>query len=362
VALRLAVALGAIVVGDDDKDKISNKISGLILFGLLAAKAARTNTGKIMGNEAERFFTKRLGVIILLVFLTALVTIILAGWVYFGVLGIKVTDPTAEDMGRIADYFGGTLGPLLSFLSLIALLATLYVQGHELKLSREELKLSREELAKSADALSSQNSTIERQRFEQTFFSWLGTYRQMVEEIYLTNGYNGSVTATGRKGLRDISTGFDSTVKSSTQLVMSADCFDGRAIKREGYPQAARIIQETWEKTYLDYESQLGGLFRTLFGLIRWVDQSNLSHAEKWFYISIIRAQLSSDELKLLFFTGITDKGRKFGILANKYALFDNFDLSKQPYANIMRESLSESSGYEPAAFSSEDAKWKYHS
>ncbi len=108
----------------------------------------------------------------------------------------------------------------------------------------------------------------------------------------------------------------DSTIRSSTERVMYADCFDGRTIRREGYPQAARII----------------------------------------------RAQLSSDELKLLFFTGITDKGRKFGILANKYALFDNFDLSKQPYANIMRESLSESSGYEPAAFSSEEAKRKYYS
>lgn len=315
-----------------------------------------------MGAQAEGFFTQKLGFIILFVLVMALSSIMIVGWIYFGALSIKITHGTPEELGRIADYFGGTLGPLLSFLSLIALLATLYVQGHELKLSREELKLSREELAKSANALSSQNSTIERQRFEQTFFSWLGTYRQMVEEIYLTDGYDGSLTATGRKGLRDISTGLDSTIKSSTQLVMSADCFDGRTIKREGYAQAARIIQEAWEKTYLNYESQLGGLFRTLFGLIRWVDQSNLSHAEKWFYISIIRAQLSSDELKLLFFTGITDKGRKFGILANKYALFDNFDLSKQPYANIMRESLSESSGYEPAAFSSEDAKWKYHS
>lgn len=315
-----------------------------------------------MGAQAEGFFTQKLGFIILFVLVMALSSIMIVGWIYFGALSIKITHGTPEELGRIADYFGGTLGPLLSFLSLIALLATLYVQGHELKLSREELKLSREELAKSANALSSQNSTIERQRFEQTFFSWLGTYRQMVEEIYLTDGYGGSLTATGRKGLRDISTGLDSTIKSSTQLVMSADCFDGRTIKREGYTQAARIIQETWEKTYLNYESQLGGLFRTLFGLIRWVDQSNLSDAEKWFYISIIRAQLSSDELKLLFFTGITDKGRKFGILANKYALFDNFDLSEQPYANIMRESLSEPSGYEAAAFSSEEAKRKYHS
>lgn len=314
-----------------------------------------------MGTQAEGFFTQKLGFIILLVLTMALASIIIVGWIYFGVLSITITDGTPEELGHIADFFGGALGPLLSFLSLIALLAALYVQGHELKLSREELKLSREELAKSADALSSQNSTIERQRFEQTFFSWLSTYRQMVEEIYLTDGYDGSLTATGRKGLRDISTGLDSTIKSSTQLVMSADCFDGRTIKREGYPQAARIIQDTWEKTYLHYESQLGGLFRTLFGLIRWVDQGNLSHAEKWFYISIIRAQLSSDEFKLLFFNGLTDKGRKFGILANKYALFDNFDLSKQPYANIIRESLSESSGYEPAAFNSEEAKRKYH-
>lgn len=315
-----------------------------------------------MVEQSEGFISKRLGLIISAVFLVAIGAIGGASWLYFGAFGVKLDPASASDIGQMADFFGGVLGPLLSFLSLIALLAALYVQGNELKLSREELKLSRDELAKSADALSSQNSTIERQRFEQTFFSWLSTYRELIDEVYFVSGYKEEIRSTGRKALRDISKLHDLNVLYQTRDSMPADCFEGKIVKPSGYVLAARIITSQWEDTYSNFESQLSGLFRVLFGLIRWVDQSNLSSAEKWLYISIVRAQLSSDELKLLFFNGLTDKGRKFGALANKYALFDNFDMSKEQYAKIMRESLSAFCGYESAAFSSDEAKKKYHS
>jgi uncharacterized membrane protein len=49
---------------------------------------------------------------------------------------------TNADWGTFGDYFGGTLNPILSFLSLIAVLYTITLQTHELKLSREEIERS----------------------------------------------------------------------------------------------------------------------------------------------------------------------------------------------------------------------------
>lgn len=314
-----------------------------------------------MAEQAEAFFTKHLGKILIGLFFLAIVAIVAASWGYFGYLKIRPTIGVAE-FGQMADFFGGALGPILGFFSFMGLLVALYVQGAELKLSREELRLSREELAKSAGALDSQNSTIERQRFEQTFFSWLNTYRQLVDDACIEySSLGGLVSETGKKGLSELAALLRRSIKQAFEKRLNLNCFDQATIKQECHPQAARIIMSQWEALYQSYESQLGGAFRVLYGLIRWVDQNKLAPNEKWLYVSIIRAQLSSDELNALFFNGITEKGRKFRALANKYALFDNFDMSKDQYANILKQSLSEDNGYEISAFSSEEAKRKYH-
>jgi uncharacterized membrane protein len=67
--------------------------------------------------------------------------------------------PKQEVWGQFGDFFGGTLNPFLSFLSLIALVFTVAKQSRQLELAHEELQNSkaeleatREELKRSADA------------------------------------------------------------------------------------------------------------------------------------------------------------------------------------------------------------------
>lgn len=64
-----------------------------------------------------------------------------------------------EVWGQFGDFIGGTLNPILSFLSLLALVFTVTLQLHQLDIARTELKNSqsellatREELRRSADA------------------------------------------------------------------------------------------------------------------------------------------------------------------------------------------------------------------
>jgi fumarate reductase subunit C len=53
-------------------------------------------------------------------------------------------DPSA--WGQFGDFMGGTLNPLLAFLTLIALTATITLQFRQLAISAKELRLSRQEL------------------------------------------------------------------------------------------------------------------------------------------------------------------------------------------------------------------------
>ncbi len=64
-----------------------------------------------------------------------------------------------EVWGQFGDFVGGTLNPLLSFFSFIALVYTVFLQVRQLEIARDELKNSkaeleatRQELKKSADA------------------------------------------------------------------------------------------------------------------------------------------------------------------------------------------------------------------
>lgn len=64
-----------------------------------------------------------------------------------------------EQWGQFGDFVGGTVNPILGFLTLIALVLTIIIQSRqlsvstrELELSRRELELTREELSRSAQA------------------------------------------------------------------------------------------------------------------------------------------------------------------------------------------------------------------
>jgi len=50
---------------------------------------------------------------------------------------------------------------------------------------------------------------------------------------------------------------------------------------------------------------------------------------DKTKYIRIVRAQLSTNEMLILFYNGLTDHGLKFKVLIEKYGLFKSLDVSR---------------------------------
>lgn len=104
-------------------------------------------------------------------------------------------DSNVEHFGQFGDFIGGTLNPILAFLSFMALLYTIKIQMDELKLSREELEATRKELEGSriaqqeqSESLKLQNQATKLQMFENTFFKLFEQHNEMLDNCYNSHG------------------------------------------------------------------------------------------------------------------------------------------------------------------------------
>jgi uncharacterized membrane protein len=270
-----------------------------------------------------------------------------------------------EPWGQFGDFFGGTLNPIFGFLSVIALLAALVIQGRELKVSSEELR-------NSALALNAQNRAIAHQSFEQTFFSWLENYRDMLGSIeYITPKFEGGGEFQGRRALRNWWMGFLSESRVAHKVAKLEKQMKGdmasyaeehilQAVAQDAPALITDAALDAWESLYRSNEYHLDSLFRNLFKLVQWIDsqdESRMNSAEKWLYISIVRGQLSWVELVYLFYNGLTVRGYKFKRLIEKYALLDNLNFDSDFVISHIKEYPPKGNCYLSTAYESRVAR-----
>ncbi|WP_082889775.1 putative phage abortive infection protein [Achromobacter ruhlandii] len=276
---------------------------------------------------------------------------------YFAYFGIYRSAPPGqpESWGQFGDFLGGLLNPVVGTITIVLLVRTLLAQEQAIRLQTTELALARrdfelqlEETRASTRALSDQHDAIVRQSFEQTFFAWLQSYRQMI------------------MGLQDASERSGILVLHRLTLSLKGD----RATMIED-PSGQRVGDSPGPRTYDDaassylngadtlvvdrfnrarasyhaiYErnhSILGPILRTLYRLMDWVDKSPLSAREKWHYCAITRSQLSWPEMMILLYSGCAEQGKNFVPLIEKYALFDNLESRTDGLVSAMRQTLT---------------------
>lgn len=284
--------------------------------------------------------------------------------------------PNRDDWGVFGDFFGGVLNPIFGLASFLALLATIFYQARELNASTKELK-------NSATALAAQNKAIELQSFEQTFFSWLNTYRDLLNSI---SGRDNAPNATGRKQMHawwNANVSSNSIFGSITEynpengtMHLINDFIGDYGLNFDTFSDYKKIeiisthrpdditnhILKLWAILYHENEYQLDGLFRVIYRLVLWVDSQDnkrVSLAQKWLYVSIIRSQFSRIEMIFLFYNGLTGVGEKFKPLIEKYALFDNLTFDSDIGIRTIKKHLPPQQFYLDPAFSSELAREK---
>lgn len=245
------------------------------------------------------------------------------------IFGFFLTDGVAQ-RGQWGDFFGGSLNPLLTFLTFLGLLYTILLQRRELSLSREELSLTREELKRSSDALESQNESLAQQRFENTLFSMIGVLNQIIEKMDTQyNSYDG--TTKSYNG-RDCFTNFQSDISSvyarrswndEPYYEEGSDDIYGDRRKIIEYPHDLQRCSDAYMHFFKRGRSDLSHYFRVLYNILRYIDSSQFNDD---IYPKIVRAQLSDQELFVIFYNCLSPIGYNFGRYASKFRLFDNLN------------------------------------
>lgn len=238
----------------------------------------------------------------------------ISGFVFFYAL----TDTNAAlKYGGWGDFIGGTLNPILTFLTFTGVLISIFLQ-------RLELGLSRRELERSADALEKQISSIEKQNFEAAFFQMLNTFNTIVGSIDLYNKDSG-MESSGR----DCFTVFYTRLNK---------IYRENLAKGQKNHSAEDILKLSYFNFWKEHQLELGHYFRFLYNVFRFLDHSP---AGEDYHAKLLRSQLSDQELLLLYYNCLTDQGEKFRDYAIKYQLFDNLStvrLLDDKHVNFMAQ------------------------
>lgn len=223
-------------------------------------------------------------------------------------------DVTRSEFGVIGDFFGGVLNPFFSLLGLLMLLATLIQNQKELSLSRLELK-------ESSKALKEQAETLNKQRFEDTFFSLLNQHNACLEKIVADQ-------------VRSLPLNPQS---------ITTDIF-GR-IYRKTYGTVESISAVEAKEKLIQYNDFVNQYFRVLYQLLKLIatscpntnvgsdfsiftlDKTVASKEEKT-YSNIVRAFLTAEIYYLLaincYCKSNTDSFIKYKLLIERYAFLEH--------------------------------------
>ena len=240
-------------------------------------------------------------------------------WIGFAVLlfsvGYYLGNP-APDFGLnlLGDFLAGSVASIWSLAGLffiyVAFLGQkqqLLNQQLEIMFSQIEVKYTRLELEGQKNEMIEQNQTLRKQRFENTFFQLLTLHHQIVNGMDVRSS-GGPVIKQGR------------------------DVFRSRYNSLKGKIHHLNLDETAAEylKLYKAWQLDFGHYFRNLYHIIKFVHNSELSDTEKYKYVTLVRAQLSTHELLLIFYNCISSNGvEKFKPLIEHYHLFKNLPVDE---------------------------------
>ena len=248
--------------------------------------------------------------------------VVIVLWI-LAIIVLPLCFPNIAKRGQFGDSFG-VVNALFSGLAFAGVIWTILLQREELKLQRKELANTREEIRGQKEQLKAQNLTLQKQNFESSFFQLLGLHNGIVNSMEV----QGSIRPiSGRECFGFLLEEFKKEYEGAEENFYA---------EWEESPDKARQLRLKWidekyEELFDRYQQCVGYYFRALYNFVKFVDQSDFPEEfeAKKFYTNLIRAQLSSDELGLLFYNCLSERGAKFKCLVEKYALLEDMDFKK---------------------------------
>ncbi|MFA3127394.1 putative phage abortive infection protein [Acinetobacter pittii] len=236
----------------------------------------------------------------------------------------------SDKWGQFGDYIGGTLNPILAFLSFSALLFTIYIQVKqlnfadeqlkrtldELNLSRTELALTRSELQRSADAQTGAKQVMEQQlltqsmqQFDSIFFAMLKDLNSLLENL--------EIKSVGQESLLD---------KIYEQVINE------------------KVYRIDEQRRKLLEERELCRYFILLYQLLKNIDRTiggntyinpNNKDSIKKTYSNIVRASISEKAMQLLMINVLNDGFELYKDLVEFFSFFEHTSFYKKQKYNL---------------------------
>jgi hypothetical protein len=269
----------------------------------------------------------------------------------------------SEKIAQFGDFIGGIIGSVWSLAGVILFYVALTEQREDIKINREalnaqvsalhkqieEFELQRDELKETRKVFKEQSETLKIQRFENTFFQLINLHHEIIDKLTFGKSEPIEKREVFSKGIILINKNIYN--KNTKQAVK--DNFSSFGDVKIPFPavnkeEAEHRLIEAYSKFYYEETAQLfSHYYRNIYHIFKFIYTSSLvENHKKQFYASLIRAQLSSDELSLIYYNSIIiNLGYpNFLFLIKEYDIMQNFDLKliyKNPfYEEIFLEKL----------------------
>lgn len=267
------------------------------------------------------------------------------------------TKVDATKVAQFGDFIGGVVGSLWSLAGVILFYVALTEQRKDIEINRdtlkaqvsalnqqiEEFELQRAELSETRKVFQEQSETLKIQRFENTFFQLLSLHHELVDKLnFNRTGLFGQKEMLEKRGV--LSKAFEdleNKFKYSNHF-WETDEFEEEKSKLN-IPETIEVAENRMIKTYKefyfnDYKQILSHYFRNVYHIFKFIFTSELiQKSKKQFYASLVRAQLSSDELYIILYNSL-HQGLgypNFLFLIKEFEIMQNFDfriVEKHPY------------------------------
>jgi hypothetical protein len=200
----------------------------------------------------------------------------------------------------------------------------LETQTKSLEQQIEEFKLQRQELENTRQVFELQSITLQEQRFENTLFNLLNLNANIIEnleihEVWKTErGLADKMNLRGRLAIEEARNHLAYKLVHETRILSEGNDWDYQK-------EIDKIYREVMEETF---RSIFNHYFRNLYHIFRYIHESSLIPDDrKKYYASIVRAQLSNNELYLINLNSIVrDYGNpKFLWLVKHFKIMELF-------------------------------------
>jgi len=228
-------------------------------------------------------------------------------------------DINSDLVSSFGSLVGGLFGTVLTLGVAILVLLTYKSQSREL---HETVSIARE-----------QSDTLNLQRFESTYFGMLSHLKSIINSMRYTSDGLPQSTLVGPDYLHaTLQDFYGQHIKDTDQFAVNWKT--DLPSRKDMAKQINNLIMETWENGFFDDKSHfLGHYFRYLYNIIKLVLAERKSEKDRKKYLGILQAQMSNDELCLLFYNLLsrysfnkTTGKPMFRKIVDKYGLLENIN------------------------------------